>query len=116
MTNHLEWHNHAFLDETNIVISVNVFDESAHDSQLLEDIRTSLGAKQVVCCCEFGQAGVGYTFINDEFRPIQPYPSWSWDSSLKIWKPPVPMPEDGTLYHWDNDTETWVETVFETRQ
>jgi hypothetical protein len=113
---HLEWHNHAFIDENNKVIGVAVFQESDHDTELLETIRESFGAKQTVCCCTFGMAAVGYTWTGTEFQSPSYNKGWIWDSPTKTWKPPTPMPEDGTLYHWDNDTETWVETVFETRQ
>jgi hypothetical protein len=113
---HLEWHNHAFIDENNKVIGVAVFQESDHDTELLETIRESFGAKQTVCCCTFGMAAVGYTWTGTEFQSPSYNKGWIWDSPTKTWKPPTPMPEDGTLYRWDNDTETWVETVFETRQ
>lgn len=59
MIEHLEWHQHAFIDENNIVIDVAVFDEWAHNHQLLEDIRAEKGATKVICCCQFGLAGIG---------------------------------------------------------
>lgn len=69
MTNHLEWHQHAFINSENKVINVAVFDEWAHDHQLLEDVRVANNATQVVCCCEFGLAGIGDT----------------WDDQNKSW-------------------------------
>lgn len=41
-------------------------------------------------------------------RPVQPYPSWIWDS--ESWNPPVPYPENDTdnFYTWDEDTQTWI--------
>lgn len=73
MTEHLEWHQHAFLDENNIVINVAVFDEWAHNHQLLEDIKNAHGASRIICCCQYGLAGVGR----------------QWDDSTNSW---VPLP------------------------
>ena len=60
--NHLEWHNHAFLDKDNIVVNVAVFDESAHDTDLIEQIKEANGWAKAVCCCAFGIAGIGDTW------------------------------------------------------
>lgn len=40
--------------------------------------------------------------------PPQPYPSWTWDATLHQWSPPVPYPDDGNTYAWDEDTLSWV--------
>jgi hypothetical protein len=56
---HLEWHQHAFLDENNKVISVSVFQEDSHNHQLLEDVRVLLNALKIVCCCKFGIPKIG---------------------------------------------------------
>jgi hypothetical protein len=42
-------------------------------------------------------------------RPEQPYPSWTWNSENKVWNPPVPYPDDGKFYQWDEETQNWVE-------
>lgn len=106
--NHLEWHQHAFIDENNIVKNVAVFDEWAHDHQLLEDIRIANNAKQTVCCCTFGLANIGDTWTGTEFRPPQPFSSWSWNDSKKQWQAPTSMPEDG-FYIWKEDIKSWVD-------
>jgi hypothetical protein len=72
MTNHLEWHQHAFIDDTNTIINVAVFEEWAHEHQLLEDIRIANNAEKVVCCCTFGLAGVGYVWDEDNKSWIIP--------------------------------------------
>jgi hypothetical protein len=106
MTNHLEWHNHAFIDENNIVIDVAVFDEWAHNHQLLEAIKFSIGAKEVICCCTFGIANIGDEWTGLQFKPKNLFPSWIWDDSSKKWKAPVSMPEDG-FYIWREETKSW---------
>ena len=44
-------------------------------------------------------------------RPVQPFPSWSWDGSA--WQPPVPFPVDepaeGFYWRWDEAGQQWVE-------
>lgn len=56
-------------------------------------------------------AGVGYIYDkhNDVFYPPQPYPSWTISEPTWIWQPPVPFPEDGKFYNWDEATLSWVE-------
>ena len=85
---HLEWHNHAFIDKDNKVILVAVFDEWAHDHQLLEDVRTSNNAEKIICCCAFGLANVGDTWDGTQFIPIQPTPESIWNFKLKAWETP----------------------------
>ena len=42
-------------------------------------------------------------------RPPKPYPSWSWDADKLQWVAPVPYPNDGKFYVWDEDAQKWVE-------
>jgi hypothetical protein len=55
-------------------------------------------------------AGVGYTYDADidAFVPPKPYPSWVLDENAQ-WQAPVPMPDDGKMYSWDEETQSWVE-------
>lgn len=38
----------------------------------------------------------------------QLYPSWSWSDELEFWQPPVPYPNDGSNYKWDELSVSWV--------
>jgi len=51
-------------------------------------------------------AGIGYTYDKaaDVFVSIQPFPSWTLDSSHD-WQPPVTEPEG--YHHWNEETQTW---------
>jgi hypothetical protein len=53
-------------------------------------------------------ASIGYTYDDqaDVFYPPQPYPSWTLDDQWN-WQPPTPYPDDGNLYVWNEDTQTW---------
>ena len=55
-------------------------------------------------------AGIGYKYDEqrDAFIPPQPYPSWTLNEDTCLWDPPVPMPTDGQIYHWDEATTSWV--------
>jgi hypothetical protein len=57
-------------------------------------------------------AGIGYTYDaeRDAFITPQPFPSWALDANAD-WQAPVPMPTDGKMYRWDEDTLSWVETT-----
>ena len=62
-------------------------------------------------------AGIGYTYdtsytIDDVvgvFYAPQPYPSWILNKTTFLWEAPVPYPQDGKQYTWDEDTQSWVE-------
>jgi hypothetical protein len=55
-------------------------------------------------------AGIGYTYDaqRDAFIPPKPYASWVLDENTCLWSPPVPMPNDGKGYIWDEETTSWV--------
>ena len=59
-------------------------------------------------------AGLGWSFDPDfgpdgAFIPPQPYPSWVLNPDTALWDAPVPMPEEGGPYVWDEATLSWVE-------
>ena len=55
-------------------------------------------------------AGIGYTYNADldAFIPPKPYPSWVLNEDTCQWQAPVPMPQDGDLYEWDEAAGEWV--------
>jgi hypothetical protein len=55
-------------------------------------------------------AGIGYTFdtTRDAFIPPKPYSSWLLNEETCNWEPPVPYPNDGERYMWDEGTASWV--------
>ncbi len=55
-------------------------------------------------------AGKGYTYdkTRDAFIPPQPYSSWLLNEDTCQWDAPTPMPDDGKMYTWDEDTTSWV--------
>jgi hypothetical protein len=57
-------------------------------------------------------AGIGFTYDEDldAFIPPKPFDSWTLDTNTFSWVAPVPYPEDGQLYAWNEKTGAWVET------
>jgi len=102
----------AEIDENNIVLRVTVGDNNEPDEgyQWLLD---NLGGTWIKTSYNNNIrgvfAGIGYSYNSDEdiFVTPQPYPSWTRNGSF--WQAPTPMPTDGKLYNWDEDTTSWVE-------
>jgi len=47
----------------------------------------------------------------DIFITPQPYPSWV--RSVSFWNAPIPMPTDGAMYSWNEETSNWVTQLTE---
>ena len=56
-------------------------------------------------------AGIGYNYdaSKDAFYAPQPFPSWLLDDDTCQWNAPIPRPDDGKMYIWDESTTNWVE-------
>lgn len=61
----------------------------------------------------YNYAGIGYTFdpVAQAFIAPKPYPSWLLNTNTFQWEPPVPYPNDGNIYSWDEATQSWVMTT-----
>jgi hypothetical protein len=53
-------------------------------------------------------AGIGYKYIeeNDCFLEPKVYNSWILNENCD-WEAPIPYPEDGILYDWNEETLSW---------
>jgi hypothetical protein len=56
-------------------------------------------------------AGIGYTYdqTRDAFIPPRPFASWQLNDTTCLWDPPTPMPDDGKIYTWNEETTAWQE-------
>jgi hypothetical protein len=54
-------------------------------------------------------AGIGYTYDEnrDAFIPPKPYASWQLNEDTCLWNPPIPKPDDGNFYTWNEITVSW---------
>ena len=118
--------HYAFLDESNIVTDVivgkNEDEEGTNWEQHYGNFRgqrckrTSYNTHGGVHTgggvpLRKNYAGIGYTYdgTRDAFIPPKPYPSWLLDETTCLWEAPVPMPDGGGLYRWDEAAGEWVE-------
>jgi hypothetical protein len=55
-------------------------------------------------------AGLGFTYdpIRDAFIPPKDFESWVLNEETCLWEAPVPRPNDGNRYSWDENTLSWV--------
>lgn len=57
----------------------------------------------------YASTGFTYDQVRDAFIPPQPYPSWVLDEVICAWDAPVPHPEDGQPWRWDEESLSWVQ-------
>ena len=114
----------AKLDDNNLVIDVNVVDnENLLDADGVEQEAVGIAFlvewsggyqswKQTSYNNNFRKnyAGIGYTYDaqRDAFIPPKPFESWLLNEDTCLWDAPVPYPEDGKYYRWDEPTLSWV--------
>ena len=54
-------------------------------------------------------AGIGYQYDSqrDAFIPIKPYQSWVLNEQTCSWEAPIPYPNDGQKYTWNEENQSW---------
>lgn len=54
-------------------------------------------------------AGIGYTYDaqRDAFIPPKPHSSWLFNEETCDWECPVPYPQDGNRYTWNEQLVNW---------
>ena len=117
--------HYAFLDENNIVIEVIVGKDEGDDGV---DWEAHYGAFRGQTCKRTSYnthggvhsgggtpyrknyAGIGYTYDagRDAFISPKPYASWVLDEDTCLWNAPVPYPDDGGRYQWDENSLSWI--------
>ena len=57
----------------------------------------------------FNYAGIGFTYDEDRdaFIPPKPFESWVLDEDTCLWVAPLPYPEDGAAYYWNEELFSW---------
>jgi hypothetical protein len=58
-------------------------------------------------------AGIGYTYDEgrDAFIPPKPYDSWTLNEITCRWQSPIPYPQDGRVYFWNEELVQWTEDL-----
>lgn len=56
-------------------------------------------------------AGIGYYYdsIRDAFIAPKPFPSWTLNEESCLWDSPVPYPNNGKRYRWNEEILNWQE-------
>ena len=117
----------AEIDNNNIVLRVivisnnEIIDSDGNENELLgrEFCNQLLGGDWIQTSYNGNfrkkYAGIGYLYNEnlDAFVPPQPFPSWMLDATTCDWLPPTSYPNDGKLYEWDEENQTWIEFVTE---
>jgi len=112
----------AQIDENNIVTQVIVIEQDVVDTGLFGDpaswIQTSYNTSGGIHTLggtplRKNYAGIGYTYdsTRDAFIPPKPYNSWILNETTCLYEAPTPMPTDGKIYNWDEETTSWIEVV-----
>jgi hypothetical protein len=119
--------HYAFLDANNIVVSVIVGKNEGEDGIDWEEF---YGAKRTSYNTSGGihydsntrqpstdqskafrknYAGIGHSYdqLRDAFIPPKPFDSWTLNEDTCIWEAPVPYPNDGNIYYWDEENLSW---------
>ena len=121
----------AKLDENNVVIFVTVGrqEDDGKEAELSE--RTGETYKQTSYNTQCGvyydadtgmpsvdqskafrknYAGLGFTYdgIRDAFISPKPFQDWLLDDFSCCWVSPIPYPNDGNQYIWDDTIHNWV--------
>jgi len=54
-------------------------------------------------------AGIGYVYDreNDVFYEPCLYPSWALNKTTWLWEAPIPYPNDGKVYAWNESLQQW---------
>jgi len=58
-------------------------------------------------------AGIGYAYdpSRDAFIPPKVFNSWVINEDTCLWEAPIPYPQDGKKYYWNEPTLSWIEVT-----
>lgn len=125
--------HYAYLNENNIVTQVIVGKNEGEDGidweqyynakrtsyntrgGIYYDPQTNLPGLDQTKAFRKNYAGVDYTYDpdRDAFIPPKPYDSWILNEVSCLWEAPVPYPNDGKQYIWDESTISWKEIIID---
>lgn len=105
----------AEIDENNIVLRVTVGDNDDPNGDegyqwLLDNLGGNWVKTSYNATIRKNFAGIDYTYDadRDAFIPPKTFDSWVLDEETCQWVPPIPRPDDGKRYYWDEPATSWV--------
>ena len=115
--------HYSFLDENNIVTEVIVGRNEDETVDGILDWEAYYGEFRGQTCVRTSYngnirknyAGIGFTYDadRDAFISPKPYDSWLLVEETAQWEAPVPYPDDGLMYSWNEEIIDWEATQFE---
>jgi hypothetical protein len=108
--------HYAFLDENNIVTDVIVGIDETELIEGLEPEAWYANFKGQACKrtsyngnIRKNYAGIGFTYDEelDAFIAPRPFDSWVLNKKTCVWESPIPYPEDGQDYFWNEESKSW---------
>jgi len=86
---------------------IGVSDEVVDGAQFAHDLLGGIWVQTFMDNPDKTYAGIGYEYLpaTQNFRPQQPYPSWTWANNT--WNPRTPMPSEGK-WSWNEAELAWV--------
>ena len=113
--------HYAFLNENNIVTEVIVGVDETEIISGISNWEEYYGALRNQVCKRtsynnnirknFAGKGMIYDEIRDAFYWPAPYLSWILNEETCIWQAPIPYPNDGHIYDWNETTQEWTEII-----
>lgn len=117
----------AELDENNMVTRVIVvnnlelLDENGQEQEFIgiNFCKSLLGGNWIQTSYNgnFRVRFAGYRYTYDEnhdaFIAPKPFASWLFNDNSLDWYAPVPYPEDGNYYEWNEETLSWQQIIIE---
>jgi hypothetical protein len=101
-------------DEDDLVDGVESWEDFYGEFHGMRCLRTSyntLGNEHILGGEPFrgNYAGIGFEYREDldVFVEPKPFNSWTLNEETFIWEAPIPYPEDGADYTWDEDNASW---------
>lgn len=114
----------AQIDKNNIVQQIIVVansdcgnlefpDSESIGQDFLKSIRLNGTWKQTSYSGSFRKnyAGIEYSYdeSRDSFIPIKPYDSWILNETSCRWESPIPIPNQESMFVWDEENQRWNE-------
>ena len=101
---------------TQVIVADSDYIESLVDTSPGQWLQTSYNTREGVHSLggtplrkNFAGVGYSYDFMRDVFISPKPYGcnTWILDQDTCTWRPPVPYPDDGEYYKWNDSTVGW---------
>jgi hypothetical protein len=121
--------HYAVLDEDNVVVTVFVGRDEHEIVDGISDWEAYYSEKKGQRCVRtsyntvagvhqsggeafrgnFAGIGMIYDEALDAFIHLRPFDSWTMNEGTFLWEAPIPLPPDGKVYSWNEQTGSWVE-------